>query len=152
METVHTATQLVDQYSSRLKDADAFKLKNTANDLKTRFDNAVVQSYTRNTKLGSSAEDIGLYDGDINEFDDWITNAERTVESKRQAVPKTLPELEKSLSDMKAFEKEVVSQGADLKYITKTGHKFLDNGKVMIPSLETPWLNDIYCVKTSPPS
>ncbi|XP_041483740.1 microtubule-actin cross-linking factor 1-like isoform X4 [Lytechinus variegatus] len=130
MEAVHTATQLVDQYSSRLRDADAFKLKNTASDLKTRFDNAVVQSYTRNTKLGSSAEDIGRYDGDINEFDDWLTNAERSVESKRRAVPKTLEELEKSLADMKTFEKEVVTQGADLKYITKTGNKFLDNAKV----------------------
>ncbi|XP_071485326.1 microtubule-actin cross-linking factor 1, isoforms 6/7-like [Diadema antillarum] len=130
MEAVHTATQVTDQHSDRLSDANAFKLKSTADDLKTRFDNAVVQSYTRNNKLGSAAEDLDRHGGDIDDFDGWLTNMERAIEAKKKAVPKTLPELEKSLSETKSLEMKVVNQGADLKYITKTGHKFLDNAKV----------------------
>ena len=132
MEAVHTATQLIEQHSDRIRDADSFKLKNTANDLKTRFDNAMVQSYTRNTKLGSSAEDLGRFHGDLSEFDDWLVEAERTVDTKKQAVPNTLPELEESLQEMKTFERDLVTHGADLKYINKSGHKFLDTSKVRL--------------------
>ncbi len=132
MEAVHSASQLIDLYNDRLKDQDVFKLKNSLNDLKSRFDNVVVQSYTRQNRLSSASEDLTRYYGDEGEFEGWLDEAEQIVADAEKVLPTDLETLEAKLSEQKKFADDVVNHGADLKYVNKAGLKFLDNSRVRL--------------------
>lgn len=132
MESIHTANQLLDRYGDRLKDQDSYKLRNTLEDLRSRFDVVTVQSYTRNNRLVGADEDLQFFDGDINEFDDWLVTAENKLATASGRVATTLEELEFQHSEQKLFSEEVISHGADLKYVNKAGQKFINNGKVCV--------------------
>lgn len=132
MEAVHTAAQLIDRYNDRLKDQDVFKLKNTLNDLKSRYDTVTVQSYTRQNKLSSASEDLGRYDADEGEFETWLDESEQTMTLMETVVPTKIEVLEAQLTDQKKFADDVVNHGADLKYVNKAGLKYLENSKVRI--------------------
>lgn len=130
MESIHTANQLLDRYGDRLKDQDSYKLKNTLNDVRSRFDVVTVQSYTRQNRLSGADEDLQFFDGDINEFDNWLTIAENKLTTASGRVGIVLEELELQHSEQKQFAEEVISHGADLKYVNKAGQKFINNAKV----------------------
>ena len=136
MEAVHTAAQLIDRYNDRLKDQDVFKLKNSLNDLKSRFDNVTVQSYTRYNRLSSASEDLNRYYGDESEFETWLDDAEQQMADSERILPTNLEQLEAKLSEQKKFADDVVNHGADLKYVNKAGFKFLDNAKVYREDLQ----------------
>lgn len=130
MENIHTATQLLDQYNNRLKDQDMFKLRNFVNDLKTRYDGVLGQSYGRQNRLSSQTEELKRFEDDKDEMETWLSSAQETIQEAQQNVGTSPEELEEQYTQQREFADDVVNHGADLKYLNKTGEKFLDSSKV----------------------
>ena len=132
MENIHTATQLLDQYNNRLKDQDMFKLRNFVNDLKTRYDGVLGQSYGRQNRLSSQTEELKHLQEDKDEMETWLSSAQETIQEAQNNVGTSPEELEEQYNMQREFADDVVNHGADLKYLNKTGEKFLDSSKVSL--------------------
>jgi hypothetical protein len=80
-------------------------------------------------------------------FRTWLEKAYKTLEDKERQLA-NLNKVQGSLDDIKAFVSDVMTHGADLKFLTISGQKFVDLSKVGVTNIFTFHCyrcDNIYC-------
>ncbi|CAH0551950.1 unnamed protein product [Brassicogethes aeneus] len=120
--------QLVLTAGDILSKSDVSALEKSSRNLKTRYDSAVDRTGRLLTKLLSSRDELSKLRGELKIFSDWLGKARRTLEDKERALS-DLQRLDTSADGVKEFVSDVISHQADLRFITISAQKFVDEGK-----------------------
>ena len=129
-KNVNDIAILLREFGGKLKPEDESFLRSGLDELKPRYDEVNKQSITRQNKLDSSLDDLEKYREEFEEFEEWLKEAERSNETIQRAPGRDLQALKKQVEEEKRIMEEVSDHKGDLKFIQRSGHKFLDNARV----------------------
>ncbi|XP_060518136.1 microtubule-actin cross-linking factor 1 isoform X29 [Cylas formicarius] len=135
--------QLVLTAGDILSKSEVSGLEKSARNLKTRFDKAADRTEKLLRKLLSARDELAKLNGELNVFSTWLGKARRLLEDKERAVS-DLDRLGASADSTKEFVSDVIAHQADLRFITMSAQKFVDEGK--------EYLNILNDFRTSLPS
>lgn len=121
--------QLVLTAGDILSKSEVSALEKSSRNLKTRYDKAVDLSDKLLRKLLTSRDELSKLKGELNIFSTWLGKARRTLEDKEKALS-DLQRLDASTTSTKEFVSDVIAHQADLRFITMSAQKFVDEGKV----------------------
>jgi dystonin len=82
----------------------------------------------------SAAEELAKFRGEMSGFRKWMEKAYRVLEDKERNLSQ-LNKLDGNADDVKAFVADVMTHGADLKFLTISGQKFVDLSKEYVAAL-----------------
>ncbi len=136
IKTVNDTNRFLDQNGQRLRAPERAQLRDIADNLRSRYDDVNKQSHQRLNRLVYALDDLKKYAEEGRDFESWLQNAERKLETSKRNTPEDLEGLKRQLSEQRAFNEEVNDQKGDLKFINMTGQKFIDNGKVSFRNQE----------------
>ena len=77
----------------------------------------------------SALEEFNKFSTEMAIFRTWLEKAYKTLEDKERQLA-NLNKVQGSIDDIKAFVSDVMTHGADLKFLTISGQKFVDLSKV----------------------
>ena len=77
----------------------------------------------------SALEEFNKFSTEMAIFRTWLEKAYKTLEDKERQLA-NLNKVQESLDGFKAFVSDVMTHGADLKFLTISGQKFVDLSKV----------------------
>ena len=77
----------------------------------------------------SALEEFGKFSTEMAIFKTWLEKAYKTLEDKERQLA-NLSNVQKTMEDFKTFVSDVMTHGADLKFLTISGQKFVDLSKV----------------------
>jgi dystonin len=80
-------------------------------------------------RLLSSLEEMSKFRGEMATFRTWMEKAYKVLEDKERQLA-NLNKLQGNTDDIKGFVSDVMTHGADLKFLTMSGQKFVDLCKV----------------------
>lgn len=72
---------------------------------------------------------LTICSNELNTFNSWMESAYRTLEDKEVALSK-LDKLSGQSEDVREFVSDVIAHQADLRFITMSAQKFVDESKV----------------------
>lgn len=121
--------QLVLTAGDILSKSEVSTLEKSSRNLKIRYDKAVELSDRLLRKIVSSRDELSKLKGELNVFSAWLGKARRTLEDKEKALS-DLQRLDASAITTKEFVSDVIAHQADLRFITMSAQKFVDEGKV----------------------
>ncbi|XP_028131989.1 microtubule-actin cross-linking factor 1 isoform X36 [Diabrotica virgifera virgifera] len=120
--------QLVVTAGDILSKSEVMGLEKSGRNLKTRYDKAVERSDKLLRKLLSARDELAKLKGELTVFSDWLSKARRTLEDKERSLS-DLHRLDSSADSTKEFVSDVIAHQADLRFITMSAQKFVDEGK-----------------------
>lgn len=123
--------QLVLTAGDILSKSEISSLEKSSRNLKTRYDKAVDLTNRLLRRLLSSKDELSKLKSELNVFSNWLGKARRLLEDKERALS-DLQRLDSSTSSTKEFVSDVIAHQADLRFITMSAQKFVDEGKVCI--------------------
>ena len=129
-QSVQDIESFLKQYSDRISPENATKLDDGRDNLKTRYDGVLTQSYNRQNQLTPALEDITKFETDVTGFEDWVQEAETTLDELVDNVGTEYEELKGQLDEHRTFVDDLNDQKGDLKYINMSGGKYLGQAKV----------------------
>ena len=130
LETVQDVESLLKQYSSKIDQASQSQLRNLQGEIRSRYGVINYQSQNRETKLETAVDELQKFSEDQGEFGTWIREAEKQQDRLNRSVGRDLETLKDQLKEQQAFNEDVMSHGADLRFMNVTGQKFLDAARV----------------------
>ena len=149
LQTVQMAQQIMEQYASKLRPADQTKLEDLSSELKGRYDTVYVQSQTRQNRLQGAIPELQKIEEDRVGMNEWLTTAERNLAQVKRNIGYDLDTLQEQYNRQVAFNEEVMTQGADVRFLNMNGQRFLDKEKVggfqISSGIKTQWL--VHCFK-----
>ena len=77
----------------------------------------------------SALEEFNKFSTEMAIFRTWLEKAYKTLDNHERQLA-NLSKVEAALGDFKAFVSDVMTHGADLKFLTISGQKFVDLSKV----------------------
>ena len=77
----------------------------------------------------SALEEFNKFSSEMALFRTWLEKAYKILEDKERQLA-NLNKVQGSIDDIKAFVSDVMTHGADLKFLTISGQKFVDLSKV----------------------
>ena len=80
-------------------------------------------------RLLSALEELSKFRGEMGTFRTWMEKAYKVLEDKERQLA-NLNKLQGNTDDIKSFVSDVMTHGADLKFLTMSGQKFVDLSKV----------------------
>ncbi|XP_072387789.1 microtubule-actin cross-linking factor 1 isoform X30 [Diabrotica undecimpunctata] len=120
--------QLVVTAGDILSKSEVMGLEKSGRNLKTRYDKAVERSDKLLRKLLTARDELAKLKGELTVFSDWLSKARRTLEDKERSLS-DLHRLDSSADSTKEFVSDVIAHQADLRFITMSAQKFVDEGK-----------------------
>lgn len=121
--------QLVLTAGDVLSKSEVSALEKSGRNLKIRYEKALDRSERLLRKMLSARDELAKLKGELNIFSDWLSKARRTLEDKERALS-DLKHLDASADSTKEFVSDVIAHQADLRFITMSAQKFVDEGKV----------------------
>ena len=123
LETVQDVESLLKQYSSKIDQASQSQLRNLQGEIRSRYGVINYQSQNRETKLETAVDELQKFSEDQGEFGTWIREAEKQQDRLNRSVGRDLETLKDQLKEQQAFNEDVMSHGADLRFMNVTGQK-----------------------------
>ena len=77
----------------------------------------------------SALEELSKFRSEMGTFRTWMEKAYKVLEDKERQLA-NLNKLQGNTDDIKSFVSDVMTHGADLKFLTMSGQKFVDLSKV----------------------
>ena len=90
-------------------------------------------------RLLSALEELSKFRGEMGTFRTWMEKAYKVMEDKERQLA-NLNKLQGNTDDIKSFVSDVMTHGADLKFLTMSGQKFVDLSKVSCLSRFEGWI------------
>ena len=134
--TLDIIAELVETGADVLSSAELNKLQSEGKNLKNRYDNVADNSDKLLKRLVAGLEELSKFRGEVSAFRSWLEKAYKILEDKEKQLA-DLRNAAGNTGDLKAFVSDVMTHGADLKFLTISGQKFVDLSKVNI----TPFAN-----------
>ncbi|KAF9423413.1 hypothetical protein HW555_001222, partial [Spodoptera exigua] len=85
-------------------------------------------------RLAAARDELGKFTNELNTFNTWMEGAYRTLEEKEAALSK-LNSLPDQSEDVREFVSDVIAHQADLRFITMSAQKFVDESKEFLSIL-----------------
>ncbi|XP_031818063.1 microtubule-actin cross-linking factor 1 isoform X8 [Sarcophilus harrisii] len=119
------AQAFLDKHGHSLAPEERQKLQQKLGDLRERYAVSLVQAETELKQAQALRDELRKFLRDHGEFEDWLQQAERELESihKGGSDPEALRSL---LLRQKSFSEDVISHKGDLRFVTMSGQKVLD--------------------------
>lgn len=121
--------QLVLTAGDILSKGEVSALEKSARNLKTRYDKAVDRTDRLLRKLLAARDELAKLKSELIVFSNWLGKARRILEDKEKGLS-DLQRLDSSADSTKEFVSDVIAHQADLRFITMSAQKFVDEGKV----------------------
>lgn len=121
--------QLVLTAGDILSKSEVSALEKSGRNLKTRFDKAVDKTDRLLRRQLAARDELAKLKGELNVFSTWLSKARRVLEDKERALS-DLQRLDSSADSTREFVSDVIAHQADLRFITMSAQKFVDEGKV----------------------
>ncbi|XP_048523579.1 dystonin isoform X31 [Dendroctonus ponderosae] len=135
--------QLVLTAGDILSKSEVSALEKSSRNLKTRFDKAVDKTDKLLRRQLAARDELAKLKSELNLFSTWLGKARRILEDKERALS-DLQRLDSSADSTRDFVSDVIAHQADLRFITMSAQKFVDEGK--------EYLNILNDFRTSLPS
>lgn len=121
--------QLVLTAGDILSKSEVSALEKSGRTLKTRYDRAVDRTDKLLRRLLIARDELSKLKGELTNFSTWLSKARRILEDKERALS-DLKRLDSSADSTKEFVSDVIAHQADLRFITMSAQKFVDESKV----------------------
>nr|CAI5837429.1 unnamed protein product [Callosobruchus analis] len=120
--------QLVLTAGDILSKSEVSALEKSSRNLKTRFDKAVDRTERLLRRLLTARDELSKLKSELTIFSNWLGKARRILEDKERALS-DIQRLDSSVDSTKEFVSDVIAHQADLRFITMSAQKFVDEGK-----------------------
>lgn len=121
--------QLVLTAGDVLSKSEVSALEKSGRNLKTRFEKASDRTEKLLRRLLTARDELSKLKSELTNFSSWLSKARRTLEDKERALS-DLQRLGTSVDSTKEFVSDVIAHQADLRFITMSAQKFVDESKV----------------------
>merc|ERR1719471_2013529 len=132
--TLDIIAELVETGADVLSAAELNKLQANGKQLKTRYDNVCNNSDKLVKRLSGALEELSKFRSEGTTFKVWLEKAFKLLEDKERKLA-DLNKVQGNTSDIKEFVTDVNTHGADLKFLTISGQKFIDLSKEYVGCL-----------------
>ena len=127
--TLDIIAELVETGADVLSAAELNKLQANGKQLKDRYDNVSKNSDKLVKRLSGAHEELSKFRSEGSIFKSWLEKAFKVLEDKEKQLA-DLNKVQGNTSDIKNFVTDVLTHGADLKFLTISGQKFIELSKV----------------------
>ena len=127
--TIDIIAELVETGADVLSAAELNKLQTDGKHLKVRYENVSKNSDILLKRLISALEELNKFRVESSAFRNWLEKAYKVLEDKEKQLA-NLNKVQGNTSDIKEFVNDVMTHGADLKFLKISGQKFVDLSKV----------------------
>lgn len=114
-----------------LSKSEISTLEKNSRTLKTRFDKAVDKVDKLLRRQLAARDELAKLKTELNLFSTWLGKARRILEDKERALS-DLQRLDSSADSTREFVSDVIAHQADLRFITMSAQKFVEEGKVRL--------------------
>ena len=104
--------------------------------MKERYDHVADTSDKLVKRQVSALEEFIKFSSEMGAFKTWLEKAYKVLEDKERKLA-NLNNVQGNIDDIKEFVSDVMTHGADLKFLTISGQKFVDLSKVGTPTNAT---------------
>lgn len=127
--TLDIIVELVETGSDVLSASELNQLQAEGKRLKERYDFVSDNSDKLHKRMVSSLEELGKFRSEIGIFKNWMEKAYKVLEDKERQLA-NLNKLQGNTDGIKEFVSDVMTHGADLKFLTISGQKYVQLSKV----------------------
>nr|XP_049701448.1 dystonin isoform X44 [Helicoverpa armigera] len=128
------AKQLLVSGGDVLAPHEVAALERGVRQLKQRCDKCTDKCDKMLRRLAAARDELGKFSNELNAFNTWMESAYRTLEDKEAALSK-LNSLPDQSEDVREFVSDVIAHQADLRFITMSAQKFVDESKEFLSIL-----------------
>ncbi|CAH2249192.1 jg21743 [Pararge aegeria aegeria] len=128
------AKQLLVSGGDVLAPHEVAALERGVRQLKQRCDKCSDKCDRMLRRLIAARDELAKFTNELNTFNSWIESAYRTLEDKEVALSK-LDNLSGQSEDVREFVSDVIAHQADLRFITMSAQKFVDESKEFLTLL-----------------
>ncbi|XP_026728111.1 dystonin isoform X29 [Trichoplusia ni] len=128
------AKQLLVSGGDVLAPHEVAALERGVRQLKQRCDKCTDKCDKMLRRLAAARDELGKFGNELNAFNTWMEGAYRTLEDKEAALSK-LNSLPDQSEDVREFVSDVIAHQADLRFITMSAQKFVDESKEFLTIL-----------------
>ena len=121
--------ELVETGSDVLSSAELNQLQAEGKRLRERYDFVSDNTDKLLRRMLAAMEELNKFRTEMTSFRTWMDKAYKVLEDKERQLA-NLNKLQGNADDIKAFVSDVMTHGADLKFLTISGQKFIDLSKV----------------------
>merc|ERR1719278_1702760 len=132
--TLDIIAELVETGADVLSAAELNKLQGDGKALKIRYDNVSKNSDKLLKRLTGALEELNKFRVESSAFRNWLEKAFKVLEDKEKQLA-NLNKVQGNTSDIKEFINDVMTHGADLKFLKISGQKFVDLSKEYVGCL-----------------
>ncbi|KAI5641273.1 spectrin repeat domain-containing protein [Phthorimaea operculella] len=128
------AKQLLVSGGDVLAPHEVAALERGVRQLKQRVDKCTEKCDKMLRRLAAARDELNKFGNEINTFNTWMEGAYRTLEDKEAALSK-LTSLGKQDDSIREFVSDVIAHQADLRFISMSAQKFVDESKEFLSIL-----------------
>ncbi|CAB3229877.1 unnamed protein product [Arctia plantaginis] len=128
------AKQLLVSGGDVLAPHEVAALERGVRQLKQRCDKCTDKCDKMLRRLAAARDELGKFGNELTTFNTWMEGAYRTLEDKEAALSK-LNSLPDQSEDVREFVSDVIAHQADLRFITMSAQKFVDESKEFLSIL-----------------
>ena len=127
--TLDIIIELVETGADVLSASELNQLQAEGKRLKERYDFVADNSDKLLKRMQSAMEELGKFRSEIGTFRTWMEKAYKVLEDKERQLA-NLNKLQGNADGIKEFVSDVMTHGADLKFLTISGQKYVQLSKV----------------------
>ncbi|XP_037296445.1 microtubule-actin cross-linking factor 1 isoform X21 [Manduca sexta] len=128
------AKQLLVSGGDVLAPHEVAALERGVRQLKQRCDKCADKCDKMLRRLAAARDELGKFTNEMNTFNTWMEGAYRTLEEKESALSR-LDNLAGQTEEVREFVSDVIAHQADLRFITMSAQKFVDESKEFLSLL-----------------
>lgn len=127
--------ELVETGSDVLSSAELNQLQAEGKRLRERYDFVSDNTDKLLRRMVAAMEELNKFRAEMTSFRTWMDKAYKVLEDKERQLA-NLNKLQGNADGIKEFVSDVMTHGADLKFLTISGQKFIDLSKVNVYSFQ----------------
>ena len=127
--------ELVETGSDVLSSAELNQLQAEGKRLRERYDFVSDNTDKLLRRMVAAMEELNKFRAEMTSFRTWMDKAYKVLEDKERQLA-NLNKLQGNADGSKEFVSDVMTHGADLKFLTISGQKFIDLSKVNVYSFQ----------------
>ena len=127
--------QFLQQYGDRITPENSSKLRDGSQDLQSRFDVVLNESFVRTNMLSPALTEVQKFETETEEMEMFLEKTEYRVEDLSANVGLDYPTLKAQLEDHRSLTEDINDQKGERKFINKTAAAFQDQATVRTISI-----------------
>ena len=122
--------QFLQQYGERISPENLTKLQDGGQNLQSRFDVVLNESYVRTNQLNPALEEVKKFEQETEELQTFLGKSENKIDVLSENVGLDYATLKSQLDEHRMITEDINDQKGDRKFINKTGAAFQEQATV----------------------